>query len=243
MNIIDNGPLGVRTAVLRMVSQQDGCTYVLYPMVHIGEARFYRDVVHELAGHDHILIEGVRHPLINTMTSMYGKVAASPRFRLAVQTIMAAGLQPLKDRIRNIDAPSELFQAWWRQQPLVNRLFLPALVRLAFWHMAKFGNRRSMARRMALDLAPTRDSIFRMGNELEFTKLIVHRRDEHIVKKLDEFHEALRGTTCTVGILFGAGHMRAIVRHLIDRRGYHVAQGRWLTIFGWDLPTDRAPAT
>ncbi len=80
-----------------------------------------------------------------------------------------------------------------------------------------------------------------MGDEFEFTKLLVHRRDEYIVAKLDEFHEKYRNEPVIAGIVFGALHMRAIVKHLIDRHGYVVAEGMWLKIFGWELPTVAPP--
>jgi hypothetical protein len=236
MQIVENGPLGLRSAVLRLQSRNAACTYLLFPMVHVGEPAFYDAVAVRASECDHILVEGVRHKMVGVASRMYDKVAASPRMRLTVQRVMTPALRPVKDRIVNIDMPPDQFQALWQRQPLWTRLFLPSLFRLVFWHFSKFGTRKQLAPRMHRELAPSRHEIFGMGDELEFTKLIVNRRDEHIVAKLDEFHEAHRNDPVTVAIIFGAGHMRAIVRHLIDRHGYVAAAGSWLTIFGWNLP-------
>lgn len=236
MQIIENGPLGLRSAVLRLQSRNAACTYLLFPMVHIGEPAFYDAVADRAVGCDYILIEGVRHKLVRVASGMYDRVAASPRMRLTVQRVMAPALRPIKDRIVSIDMPPERFEMLWQRQPLWTRLFLPSLFRLVFWHFSKFGTRKQMAQRMAMELAPSRSEIFSVGDELEFTKLLKQRRDEYIVARLDEFHEAHRNEPITVAIIFGAGHMRAIVRHLIDRHGYIAAAGSWLTIFGWNLP-------
>ena len=237
MQIIENGPLGLRSAVLRLQSRNASCSYLLFPMVHIGAPAFYDAVAARAAECDHILVEGVRHQLMAVAGRMYDRVAASSRMRLTVQRVMVPALRPVKERIVNIDMPPDQFQALWRRQPLWTRLFLPSLFRLVFWHSSKFGTRKQVAQRMALELAPSRLEILRMGDELEFTKLLRDRRDEYIVARLDEFHERHRNKTVTVAIIFGASHMRAIVRHLIDRHGYVATAGSWLTIFDWNLPT------
>ena len=236
MQIIETGPLGLRSAVLRLQSRNAACSYLLFPMVHIGEPAFYDAVAARAAECDHILVEGVRHKLVVVAGRMYDRVAASSRMQLTAQRVMAPALRPVKDRIVNIDMPPDQFQALWQLQPLWTRLLLPGLFRLVFWHFSKFGTRKRLAQQMAIDLAPSRSEIFRVGDELEFTKLLKDRRDEYIVARLDEFHQRHRDQPVTVAIIFGASHMRAIVRHLIDRHSYVAAAGSWLTIFGWNLP-------
>ncbi len=61
MQIVENGPFGLRSAVLRLQSRNAKCTYLLFPMVHIGEPAFYEAVAARASECDHILVEGVGH--------------------------------------------------------------------------------------------------------------------------------------------------------------------------------------
>jgi len=58
VDIIDVSDRGVRTAVLELRRKGTPCRFTIYPMIHVGEAAFYRDVRARLAGHDLIVAEG-----------------------------------------------------------------------------------------------------------------------------------------------------------------------------------------
>ncbi|MFD1050330.1 hypothetical protein ACFQ1S_34795, partial [Kibdelosporangium lantanae] len=58
MEIISVG-WGVRAAILHVTRTRTPLKFTLYPMVHLGEARYYEEMSRRLRAHDLIVAEGV----------------------------------------------------------------------------------------------------------------------------------------------------------------------------------------
>ena len=63
----------------------------------------------------------------------------------------------------------------------------------------------------------------------ELTEAILNSRDGRL---LDRPREELSAEPATrIAIVYGAGHMRAVVRELTGRQGYMTGASDWLTVF------------
>lgn len=56
------------------------------------------------------------------------------------------------------------------------------------------------------------------------------RRDERLLAALGEIHTERADEPIKVAIVYGAGHVPAIVSGLMDRYGYRPREGQWLTV-------------
>ena len=66
-----------------------------------------------------------------------------------------------------------------------------------------------------------------------FERLLEHNistvRDARLIRVLDEIHRDRAAELMKVGVVFGAGHMPAVVDHLCGQLGYIAAHAEWLT--------------
>ena len=61
-------------------------------------------------------------------------------------------------------------------------------------------------------------------------EVLVTKRDEYIVSQIDRYLEDREGESETAAILFGAGHMPAIVSHLSEKYGYKSMKAEWISV-------------
>ncbi len=65
----------------------------------------------------------------------------------------------------------------------------------------------------------------------EFDDLISGSRDKLLVDALAELHERRHREPETIGVVYGAEHMRAVGRELRARFGYVVRDAEYVTVF------------
>ena len=64
------------------------------------------------------------------------------------------------------------------------------------------------------------------------TQAILHARDERLLERLRGELDPERGGARSIAVVYGAMHMRAVVRELTTKRGFFVAGAEWRTILG-----------
>jgi pheromone shutdown protein TraB len=63
-------------------------------------------------------------------------------------------------------------------------------------------------------------------------ELLVADRDALLVGALDAIHQQRSQEPISVAVVYGAGHMPAVVRSLAGY-GYRASSAEWLTVFGY----------
>lgn len=74
MQIIENSIVGTRSAVLRLTKRGGGPAIVIFPMLHVAEPQFYRDVEARLRKCDVLVVEGIQGdstPVVEGLTMTY----------------------------------------------------------------------------------------------------------------------------------------------------------------------------
>lgn len=229
MQILDSSMFGLRgvRAVFRKTGRAVEVT--LFPMVHVGEAEFYEQVYRDALEHDVILYEGVGSPKRIHMSKAY-RWMKPERLGLIVQPKLP---QPNGHsvRIERADLNAAEFLAEWRKIPLWQRIIFqiaaPAygLVQRFVATRERLAEQRSMTDKMSgdeiLNMLPSTDAIRRC---------IVDARDERLLQHLERELDIAGEEVKRVAVIYGAGHMRAVIRRLTSL-GFHCAEARWLTIF------------
>ena len=231
MQIMESTDWAVRTARLGLTSTVSDVRVTLFPMLHVGEPGFFETVYSDAFSHDVVLVEGLRSPIVGRITRSYRWVELSTRLKLVVQPHYPSQAS-CKARIVEADLSGAEFAKVWREVPLWLRAFMwlaaPVIGAERRWR----STRRSLAKGLSLDDLTSRHETLSWSPKL--TKLnhaIMHAQDAHLLERLNDQLDDCEGRSRDIAIVYGAYHMRAVLRELTQRRKYHVARGDWLTVF------------
>jgi len=231
MQIIEHSMIGTRSAVLRLKRRGADLQFVLFPMIHVADPRFYAAVADRLRRCDLLIVEGVggRSALTWALTLTYRIIPANKRSGLVVDDI---AYESLGVPLVNADVTSgELAAGWWT---------IPWRHRLTAWCVVPFvvaaqfvgGTRRLLSPEVEVSDLPTAQEEALTDSEFgeHFERTIVGDRDEHVLGVLSELVRTRSAERIDVAVVYGAGHVPAIVRGLHQRHGYRPCTADWLTV-------------
>ena len=82
-----------------------------------------------------------------------------------------------------------------------------------------------------MNLRKSRREILASEDTEKVREVIVDWRDRRLLDVIDRQWRENRDSEICIGVLFGAAHMRAVIRHLMDVHGYRIAKAEWTTVF------------
>jgi hypothetical protein len=227
MQIIESSVAGVRSVRLTLAGDATQPTVTLFPMVHVGEAEFYRTAYDDAATHDVVLIEGVKSPITTRVTRSYRWIVNSRRLNLSLQPgYRTRGAE----KVILADLSHEEFVIAWRRVPLWMRLFIYVGAPLMGLRLLIHGTREGLAKDLGLDDARSQQELINWSPETGLLDAaILDARDERLIACLSEqlADERVR----SIAVVYGANHMRAVIRELMGGRRYRVAAADWRTVF------------
>src|SRR6476660_8310063 len=114
--------LGLRASHYRLVSPLVKPQFLLFPMIHIGSADYYREVRSRLDGCDVILFEGVRSVRVKALTLSYSLMTR--RKRLGLVTQHALRLEECRAKLLHADVTKGEFVEGWLRIPWYWRIMI-----------------------------------------------------------------------------------------------------------------------
>jgi hypothetical protein len=136
-----------------------------------------------------------------------------------------------KSTIIHADLSKDDFERHWRRVPLYLRLHLYVGASIYALYYRWFGSRRSLAKGHTLDDLPSRDEALRWTPEyVALNEAILVTRDKRLVEVMCDYLEAAPVEQRRLAIVYGAMHMRAVIKEL-TRRGFHCVDSAWMLIF------------
>ncbi|AUI63928.1 hypothetical protein [Amycolatopsis sp. BJA-103] len=228
MEIIVANELGVRAVVLTLRAKGSALDFRLFPMVHIGTQAYFDTVRRQANECDVVVAEGVGDAKpVSRLTASYRLAARNKRLGLVVQDLKA-GTFTVPTVRPDLDGPG--FTEGWRRVPLGDRLMMSVLAPALGVFLRGFGTRGMLARFLTVD--DEDDSWVESAEAMpEFDDLISVSRDKLLVDALAGLHEQRHHEPGTIGVVYGAEHMRAVVRELRARFGYVVRDAEYVTVF------------
>jgi hypothetical protein len=226
VQIIESTSFGVRSVVFTLEAGPDKPHFLLFPMVHMAEPEFYSAVQSRLDGCDLVLFEGAPTMITRIITLSYRLMAGSKRLGLVYQG-KALAVSHFGARAIRADISSAAFKVEWRRLPLPLRALLLVAAPLLGLHLRFFGSREQIAGRLGTDLLPSRDDILVHEFIEPFHDLVLNARD-----RILERHLAVRSGRGAgiVGVVYGAKHMRAVIKYLTAQAGYRITGQEFLTV-------------
>jgi hypothetical protein len=231
MQFIDKNSFNVRSVVYHLKKDGVGLEFLLFPMIHVGSKEFYDEVSRRLTACDLILAEGVRSRKVYLLTLSYRIVKRIRRMDLVTQR-EGMKVSGLRDKIINSDMEGRAFDERWSLLPLGLRARLFML--LPFWvvYLFLFGTRALIAKNMATDDLPSSDEILNWDENFEeLYALLIDERDRWLISHMQKLYDSHQQDNKIVGVVYGAMHMRNVIRFLLGRLNYRVAGAEWVTVF------------
>jgi hypothetical protein len=227
MDIIDASDLGVRTVVLELRRKGTPCRFTIYPMIHIGEASFYREVSARLATHDLIVAEGIIGPSRATsrLTKVYSSKPLLDRLGLQVQSYE---LYDVGVPIVVPDMTGPEFDRRWSGIGLPERAMWSVLAPATRLYFDVFASREMLASQLQLD-CDTLAIEERPGFALD--EIVLDQRDVLLCEAVTRIHTQRCEEDINVAVVYGAAHVPPLVAHLRARHGYVPRSGEWLQVF------------
>jgi hypothetical protein len=214
MQIMEVDDRAVRAAVWTFQHPINCPRFVLFPMAHIAEPAFYKNVTARVGRSDLAVVEGIvgksRHA--KTIVCIYDVVARIDHLGLVVENI---DYRAMSIPLVRPDMTGEAFDRGWQRAPIRHRLLLRAS-RLAF----AFGSvRRHATRRVVADVLDAQAGSMNVSIENEKYDRIASRvwdrlidddeRDRLLVQALTSMHEERSQESIVVAVVYGAAHMPA----------------------------------
>lgn len=255
MRFIEVTDYAVRSAALRLTRPDSPLEFLIFPMIHIGDASFYADVTSRLRRTDLIVAEGVGgpeepppvDPTLHwpgleledlsppkprwsaaglALTASYRLAARFDRLGLVEQDI---DYDALGVPVLCPDMNDKEFAAAWRQLPAWQRTLMMLTSPLAGLQRLALGDRRQFARGLAAV-----DTFEPPPGYEQVVDLIGAQRDHLLMTALEAIHEVHSGDPLTVAVVYGALHVPPLTDGLRERYGYVVRDAEWLTVFTLD---------
>jgi hypothetical protein len=231
MQILEGSVWSLRTVRFNLVSPGNKISITLFPMVHVGEAEFFEVVYADAFSHDIALVEGVDSPIVRRITRSYRWIAASRTLNLVVQPAYPNQAR-CRAKIIPTDLSAEEFVGLWANIPIWLRIFVYIAALLMGLWVRWFGSRDALARNLTLDDLPRRNETLAFSPEAAaLDRVILDARDAKLVERLCEYVENSESMIDRISVVYGAQHMRAVLRELRRRYGYQVKNTDWLTVF------------
>jgi len=201
-------------------------------MVHIGEAEFYREVYGDAFAHDVALVEGVRSPIAQRVTRSYRWIIGSRRLPGLILQPRSPQAGDVPATIIHADLSGEAFALVWARVPLWLRgLIYVGAPLMGLW-MRAFATPESLGKRLTMDDQPSQAEVLSWNPEVAgLEAAILDARDGFLIERLEEVLDTPNQPAKRVAVVYGAHHVRAVLRALTGRRGYIAHHAQWLTVF------------
>ncbi|MFC0504777.1 hypothetical protein [Micromonospora costi] len=231
MQIIEHSIIGTRSAIVRLRRPGSHLQIVLFPMLHVASPQFYTAVAERLRQCDVLVVEGVsgRSVLGWAITVTYRVMPANKRSGLVADTI---AYRSLGVELINPDVTTAEFARGWRSMPLRHRALMWCAIPVVAVVQFFGGTRRLLSPEVELnDLPSARDEMYADSEFAEhFARTFGGERDERVLAALAELIRTRSAERIDVAVVYGAGHVPAIVRGLADRHGYRPRTAEWITV-------------
>ena len=228
MQIVSGNIFDVRVAVYHFIKPQSPHQFITFPMIHVGDPEYYQEITRKLAQCDIVLYEGISSKKVGLVISAYESLAKHLDLGLQREELTKQGLDNV-DFI-HADLSKQEFEGYWRRIPLHQRMLFKGVVLLAYLTAVVELDKRTLACRLSMDLRDEHPALM-LGKKNKIDELIVKKRDRRLIHHIERQVKLHEGTSKVIGVLYGARHVQAIMKYLLDEQKYEVKDTEWVTAF------------
>jgi hypothetical protein len=231
LQYIENSAIALRAAHYTLAGNLPGLTVQLFPMIHIGSSMFFSAVQARLNTCDVVLYEGIRSPGAWILTLSYRIVARRKRLGLITQS-QGLSMKNLRSMLLHADVDAKEFGIAWARIPWYWRLGILTVAPLFGVIRYLTATRESIGKHLSLEDVPSRNDTDRGDGPPGLEHALGASRDTKLIAAL-EAQLASAGRAKSVGVLYGAAHMKAVTDLLIVKYGFRVIAAEWLEVIDY----------
>lgn len=225
MEILSGNAFDLRSAVYTFTHPHLPHQFITFPMVHIGDSNFYHQVHQRLQQCDIILYEGINSRMGSLGIKAYELLAKNLGLALQKSELTKQGLEHAE--LICADLYKQEFEGYWKKIPLHERLFYNGFVFIEYLYQMASVTKDIIASNLTLTLREDTPSF----TSRRLHELIIKKRDRRLIHHIERQMNIHQEVTKTIGVVFGATHIQAVMRYLIDQQGYKVKDAEWLIVF------------
>jgi len=223
MQFLESSIIGLRSAVITLTRRATPLRFVLFPLVHVAEQQFYDEVAARARLCQLLVAEGAAARDVPAQNWM----ARHHRGHLVDQGA-ALRLESLGVPVR-WEAEPDTGPRPGSGRPVSRTADIAGAATIGL--IRKFIDPVDLP---GVDQAEAYDQSAESLAGNWFERLLEHNistvRDARLLRVLDEIHRDRAAEPVKAGVVFGAGHMPAVVDHLCGQLGYIAAHAEWLTV-------------
>jgi len=222
MQYIESSVIGLRSAVFTLARPETPLRFEVFPMVHVAEPDFYRQVADQAGECDLIVAEG-----------------APARCAPAQEWMSRIRWDHLVDQMAGLDLEALGVPVQWEyadhDRPRSGRdqavaKVVDAAAAVALRALGRYGNPLGMP---SLEQSDEHDDRWErrdgwLGRVIE--DRVLHDRDSRLVQALGAIHRERCTEPIRVAVVYGAGHIPAVVDVLSEDFRYRPGNARWFTV-------------
>ena len=200
----------------------------LVPMVHIGEERYYKEVESKLVESGHILFEGIK--LHKGQLRIKNREILAKRLGLVTQSKF--NLKQFQDKLVHADYDANTAKRKWNELSFVDRIKSNVFLPIYMYFQDRTLSRSKFVKyfmKSNADIDLTEGPMFDKKETLK--KYFHYERDRIIFEKFDNTINENNSEDKLIAIVYGAGHMRSIFKHLSNKYEYKVVSGEFINVF------------
>jgi len=214
----------------------------LLPMIHLGDKEYYQEILRLANECDEVLFEMAGGPEMNDqdqeVTSMYSPVARKLNLQIQENCIKARDfntdlIHADYDDVEEANASAIL--------GIFGVIYLYVIIPILIYFTKFFITREKMAKVLGIqhtriNLSFSRVVLQQEERESDFEEGSINHylfegREDLVIKTLKERHLLEQDSSKTIGIMYGAGHMKTYARYLIDALNYTTHKGTFVKVF------------
>ncbi|MEU2776979.1 hypothetical protein ABZ646_29735 [Streptomyces sp. NPDC007162] len=203
---------------------------MIFPMLHVASPTFCSQVRLRLRECDLVVIEGIRGKSVGVSVLTLAYRFAPRRRRNGLQEQRDDLLLPEDVPVVNPDVTAAEAIEDLRTLPRWMYVLLMVVAPVMGLVFALRGPRAFLDEDLVVeDLPSTLRAEMMADGPVE--RALTGRRDQRLLDALGEIHTQRGAESIRVAIVYGAGHVPAIVSGLWDRYAYRPREAEWLTVF------------
>lgn len=229
MQIIEVTGYAVRSAVITMRRTGTPLEFVIFPMLHVASPAFYSRVRIRLRECDLIVLEGVRGKSLGVSALTLAYRFAPRRRRSGLQEQREELLLPEGVPVVTPDVTAQEAIADLKKLPRLTYLLLMVAAPVMGLVFALRGPRAFLDEDLVVEDLPSTLQAEMMADD-PVRHAMTDRRDQRLLAALGEIHAERCNEPIRVAVVYGAGHVPAVVSGLWDRYGYRPRAAEWLIV-------------
>jgi len=221
---------GLRVATFEFINNSNQNLKVrLLPMVHIGEEKYYKEVEKYLEHCDIIIYEGLKFK--TRRLKIKNRERTAEKLNLVTQS-KCLNLKRFKDKLIHADLDIEKGEKEWKKLSVIDKLKYRVFFPIYIYFQDSNITRKKLVKyfmKSNTDIGLTEGPMF--DKEEKIKGFINYSRDKIVFDELDKLHSKRIKADATIGIVYGANHMKSIANHLMNNLGYKAGKGKYIEVF------------